>query len=217
MARLRAESAVPEEAPDPFDWNSEVIDNGDGVRFDLQWLSTYDGGHNPFDYLQLVRTRSLVRFADVMAIEENYWSRLPSLRESFATYVQGEFDLIIDVPSNSGYHRPYLSALLAKRAGLRCVGLLKSTHHHAAPEKFAALLAACTFVKDHDANLGSHHSVLIVDDVYSTGTTARVTITKLLGAGLPRDASIRVACPLRVSVDPYVKDVCEMMSASKGM
>jgi adenine/guanine phosphoribosyltransferase-like PRPP-binding protein len=194
----------------------EANDLGDGVRFDLRYLTVYNGGRVVFDYLHLVRSRGLQTRSNAAAMEEDYWFRLAKLRETFAAAIQGDFDLLIDVPSNSGYHRPYLSAVLSKYSQVRCVRFRKDSYLCANPENCDALVSTCHFIKDHDKDLANHHRVLIVDDVYSTGTTARVVITKLLGAGLAPNSSVVVACPLRVVVDESAKAFGDILAANRG-
>src|SRR5437016_3423496 len=88
-----------------------------GPVYTVDLLIEHDYGHGdrPFDYIQMVRSRGLFAHGEMSRIERDYWNGLEAGRRQFAEDVRGalgEVDMIIDPPSRSTLHRPYLSALL---------------------------------------------------------------------------------------------------------
>jgi hypothetical protein len=166
-------------------------------------------GHGKYDYLQFVRSRGLLILQDRRQFEETYWRSLEHNRTDFAAQLPDRFDLLVDPPSNSGYHRPFLSAFARQLKGVPCVHFLKNTHKRAHPDTVGILRATVKASGTIQGKLGKFINVLIVDDVFSSGTIGTVVIEKLREAGLPQTASITVACPLRMPPkdDPTMADV----------
>jgi adenine/guanine phosphoribosyltransferase-like PRPP-binding protein len=156
-------------------------------------------------YLQAVRSGTLF-VADRHGLENQYWSELERVRTNFAQAVVaqgGSFDLIVDPPSRSGLHRPYLVAMRQ---------LCPTVEH-------------CRFVKRRDVSSGESGTsrddlaqaieirgageadalkpskVLIVDDVFATGRTAAVLIDALTPLVAP-GAEYTLACVIRVGGNP---------------
>lgn len=87
-----------------------------GNTASLFYEHDYPGG--TYDYIQLARSNSLFIKQNMHQIEEGYWAQLEPNRTAFATHIPFTFDLLIDAPSNSSWHRPYLSAVRrGKRRG----------------------------------------------------------------------------------------------------
>ena len=171
----------------------------------------FESGQGKYDILHLIRSRGHFLVTDWKEFEERYWSSLDRNRNGFADGVGTDYDLIVDAPSNSGHHRPFLSAV---RQRCRCpfAVLVKETHFRAEPGNLDKLRAAIKFHGKVAGNIGDRRSVLIVDDVYCSGTIARIVIEKLLEAGLSPDANIVVACPLRMPPKPEASDVMAAVS-----
>jgi hypothetical protein len=96
---------------------------------DLFFEHDYGEGNRPFDYIQMVRSRAFFVHAEPARIERDYWNGLEAGQRQFAEGVRmalGEVDMIIDPPSRSTLHRPYLSALLDAYPDVPWLYLLKN-------------------------------------------------------------------------------------------
>lgn len=160
----------------------------------LYYGHQFAGGAERFDYLHLIRSRSFFSLPNPKEREEAYWSNLETNRWAFVDGLGEQFDLIVDPPSRSGYHRPYLSAFLSRQPDVRCVRFMKSEPVKSAPVNMPRLREVVSTVEKSD--LSEFRNVLLVDDVFSTATIAAVGLEKLREAGLSQQAQITVACPL---------------------
>jgi hypothetical protein len=188
----------------PIENSTVVLNGGAESQYRLYYGHEMGPDAGAFDYLHRVRTRAIAKSANGHIPEEAYWRNLNNLRTQFADLLPNPlaFELIVDPPSNSGYHRTFLSACHS-RIGLakRMIRFVKDTHVSSSPENINALREHCHIVQplgEPAPNLAGFHNVLVVDDVYSTGTILTVVIEKLRAAGLPADAAITLACPLRI-------------------
>ena len=197
----------------PIENLAAILNGGAEIQYRLCYGHEMGPEAGAFDYLHRVRTRAIATSANGYIPEEAYWRNLNNLRTQFAGLLPDPlmFDLIVDPPSNSGYHRTFLSACHS-RIGLakRMIRFVKDTHVSSSPENIDALREHCHIVQplgEPAPNLVGFHNVLIVDDVYSTGTILTVVIEKLRAAGLPVAAAITLACPLRVPLpEPPIDD-----------
>jgi hypothetical protein len=163
----------------------------------------FRNGAGTYDYLHFARSRGLFTLANAKQLEETYWRDLERNRSAFAAQLQEPFDLLVDPPSNSGYHRPYLSAFVRQLPRIPCLRFLKNTAERAHPDNIGILRACIKAMGSPQGQIGGITNVLIVDDVFSSGTIVTVVIEKLFEYGLPKDATITLACPLRMPpLDP---------------
>lgn len=160
------------------------------VTVDLYYAHDYPGG--PFDYFQHARTHTLFRMKNLHQIEEAYWDGLQQNRTAFANQIVPGFDLIIDAPSNSGWHRPFVSAVRARFPAIPCISFIKDPINAAIIRAYQNLVPG----------LAQATRVLIVDDLYSTGTMAAAIIHRLHGYGLDPAVPFDLACPLRIPPQP---------------
>jgi hypothetical protein len=185
----------------PIENRTVVLPNGAEIAYRLYYGHDYQSGAGAFDYLHRIRTRAVFANAHGAFAEEEYWNQLQQRRTLFANGLAGHeaIDLIVDPPSNSGYHRPFLGAFL-RRIGFakRMVRFIKDTSVSSFPANIAQLREHCRLYGEPPYGLEGFGNVLIVDDVFSTGTIVSVTIEKLIEAGLPQDAAFTLACPLRI-------------------
>lgn len=171
-----------------------------------QLLYAHSFGMHPyvFDYLHQVRTRSLFQVA---GREDPYWQSLETNRQRFAKGLPLPVDVLVDAPSNSGYHRPYFSAVAAKTRHKALVHFCKDTFVKSDPANIASLRASIK-IFGVKPDLSSYISALIIDDVYSSGTIATVVSENLFDAGFPVNGAITIACPLRIDHDqPTLDDI----------
>jgi hypothetical protein len=177
------------------------------IPYTLLFEEYFSNGTGKYDYLHLVRSRHLFLMTQGRQIEERYWNDLNTNRHSFARQLTGTFDLLVDPPSNTGYHRPFFSAVAAQHQGIQRVHFKKDTSEQSQPSKLNWLRAGVAAIGQSQGRLGGCNDVLIIDDVFSTGTIATVVIEKLLEAGLSEQARITLACPLRMPpTDPLTAD-----------
>ena len=83
-----------------------TLDGGVQVQCQLYYAQDLGIDPGPFDYLHRIRTRAVVKSTGGAAVEESYWDSLHQRRTDFANGLPNHevFDLIVDPPSNSGYH-----------------------------------------------------------------------------------------------------------------
>lgn len=185
----------------PIENRTVILPNEVEIAYQLYYGHDYNNGAGAFNYLHRIRTRAV--FANALGgfAEEEYWNQLQQRRTQFANGLAGyeAIDLIVDPPSNSGYHRPFLGAFL-RRIGFEkhMVRFIKDTAVSSSPATIAQLREHCRLFGQPPYELEGFGNVLIVDDVFSTGTIVSVAIEKLIAAGLPQDAAFTVACPLRM-------------------
>jgi hypothetical protein len=160
----------------------------EAVTFDLQFL------HRVRD------PRWLGQYPDWATSEEasSYYSQLPKATKALASELRDTpMDLVLTPPSRRHDAEPYLAEL--KRYFRDAVDLSRSVHRvrdvsagaNPGAVEFAASIAL-TFA----GSLSNFRSVLIVDDVYSSGTTAAAIVFRLEQFGLHIDAQITIAAPL---------------------
>jgi hypothetical protein len=211
---------MTEESQMPFEDRDAKVLVPVTVEYRLYYDHDYAQGNGKFDYLQLVRSRALFAKQNAKQLEEGYWAGLQQNRSDFAAGLDEPFDLIVDPPSNSGYHRPFLSAFIAQtNFAVRVVRLIKNTHVRSCPENLGELRANIKFFGETPENLVDHMNVLVVDDVFSSGTIMAIVIEKLIAAGLSKDAMFTLACPLRmppVANDPDAQAIQAMLQGAGG-
>jgi len=100
------------------------------IRYRLCFDQYFQNGRGRFDYLHFVRSRGLFTLPGYRQIEEAYWLDLERNRTDFASQLNESFDLLVDPPSNSGYHRPFLSAFGRRQLHVPCVHLTSRQSEH---------------------------------------------------------------------------------------
>lgn len=182
----------------------------------LYYEHAYQHGGGRYDYLHMIRSRSLFALANWRPFEDTYWSTLDANRRAFAQGLKETFDVIIDSPSNRCFHRPFLAAFLHHHQGSPCIRFTKATSANSNPGNRVALSQGISLAHAvNGAALANVKRVLIVDDVFSTGTIASILVEQLVAAGLNAVAEITVAAPLRVTPPPAGSDadiVLKMMA-----
>ena len=194
---------------------------------DLHFLEEYKD-KRLLSYIQDVRSRAIMvrrtagnRETAGMSCrhEAEYWKRLGESCERLVEEVRTAgvaFDLIADPPSNTGYHRPYLTALqqaFPQAAYCYCVKD-KKLEAGTGEIGFAALNDGTQFRRRDDDDLSGMRSILIVDDVFSNGLTSSVVVHKLRPHVHP-DARFTVACPLRLPAKNEADELQQMLDAMR--
>lgn len=179
-----------------------------------------------WSYIQDVRARAIMQrrtkhgreTADkATQSEEAYWQRLNELRRSSAAFFldQGIVpDLIVDPPSNTGYHRPYLSAFLTAYPHADYCYLFKkdiTLESGTGKTSFMQMHEGTELRHRDDVDLAAKKTVLIVDDIFSKGLVAAVTIHKVKPLVNP-DAAFLLFCPLRLPSRNPADELEEMMA-----
>jgi hypothetical protein len=176
----------------------------------LYYEHDYSAGSHVLDYLHLIKGGMFfkpIQPFDADAMEEEYWAKLDAFRNQFANDIPGSYDLLVDPPSSSGYHRPYLSAYKVVAPQVQWVYFWKNKPIKADINDLDPLRA--TVVLADSRCKGNFKKVppkacqkiIIVDDVFATGATATVIIEKLWAAGIPMTVELSIACPLRIPPD----------------
>lgn len=187
----------------------------------LHFLEEYKEGL--LSYIQDVRARAIqsrqVRFGRETAsaalnFERRYWENLEDSCDRLVEQVRdSDFDLIVDPPSNTGYHRPYLSALQrAYPHAAYCYLLKNSPGLESGPGeiRFTDLDHGTEFRFRTDDNLLERKSILIVDDILSKGLTAAVVVHKVRPHVHP-EARFTLACPLRLPSEKETENLQAMI------
>lgn len=174
------------------------------VSFTLLYAHAYDFTQTHLlNYLQSVRSHALAISPSGGQLEQDYWDAINGMRQRVVSLLEppDNYDAIVDPPSLSGNHRPYLAAChKAIGRGKPIIRMIKREPVSASTHTLHAM-SECCCIKDplgQPLNIASLNSILIVDDVYATGKTVAVIVEKLRQRGLPPHVSITVACPLRV-------------------
>lgn len=173
----------------------------------LYYERDYSKGGHRLDFLHLIKEGLFFNAAqpfDPDGLEEAYWADLDKYRHQFAAAIPGAYDLLVDPPSTSGYHRPYLSAFKQRHPNLQWVYFWKNKPVKADINNMDELRKEVVYAAQRSK--GSYKGIpapkcqriIIVDDVYASGVTAAVIVEKLWGLGVPKTAEITIACPLRV-------------------
>jgi hypothetical protein len=177
-----------------------------GVTAELYYMHDYGSG-GAFNYIQHARTNSIFMVPDPPKFEEKYWHDLEKNRSDFATQIPTEFDLIIDAPSNSGWHRPFTSAVCRVFPGIPFINFIKETNG-----------PGIKAFNNNVAGWDQAKRVLIVDDVFNPGKIAASVIDRLQQYSTNQLATFMIACPLRVpapaggSIDDINAAVEEILS-----
>jgi hypothetical protein len=155
-------------------------------------------GGNPLNFLHLIRQVNVfINMQNPHVFEESYWHDLDATRVAFAAAVAAvlpDVDMLVDPPSTRGFHRPFLSSF-KQTYNVPCLMLRKTGQ---APP--AAPVAALGMTPNQAAvPPADMHTILIVDDVYSKGSTAARVIDFLQGFPLPNDVQFHIAAPLLIS------------------
>jgi len=180
---------------------------------ELLFLTRYIPWDHPCSYIQHVRERKVYvyEYADaelrgkIRQQETDYFAQLETLRRSFADETCNAIplvDLIVDPPSNSHLHRPYLAAI---RDRLPDVGSVCFVKHKA----ISSSGKGCTVDdlyrtmqprahEEVDVRLKDKRRVLIVDDAFASGKTAAAVIRHLKPRMSEAETQFIVACPLLV-------------------
>ncbi len=177
----------------------------------LYYMQDFTNGNNVFDVLQGIRKLSLyAKIALWDTLEERYWNDLNHNRKDFAadcSQAIGQIDLIIDPPSTRGLHRPYLSAFKQPYKSVPWISLKKTAPIDVDAQKLDELRNVVDWGADSRndphrgaLNLSSASHVLIVDDVFSSGSTAAVIVEFIRSRGVPSGAVYYVAAPLRIPI-----------------
>lgn len=146
-------------------------------------------------YLQSIRSGAITEESLIAlsykAMAQFYASRL-------AAMVGGSYDAIVMAPSSRNDAEPYFEAL-KQTAAIDCTSRFSRTNTARAGESTTTLtdlLQAIEYEREGDES--ELKSLLIVDDVFSSGKTVRALVSKLRDAGLQPDCRIVVAVPLLV-------------------
>lgn len=157
------------------------------VLVDLYYIHDYGVVAGPYNYIQQSRTNSLYGKPTVHQTEEAYWSHLEQNRMDFANQVPVDFDLIIDMASNSAWHSPYLSAVCRAYPNIPCIYFIKEVGG-----------TGVKAYQDNTAGLAQAKRILIVDDVFQSGSGVARVIDKLTQYGTNTSVKYMIACPLRI-------------------
>lgn len=136
--------------------------------------------------------------------EEAYWEKLNSFRMAFARECAsriGEIHVLVDVPSDTGFHRPYVSAFKQVYPNCYWRRYVKATTIDPRAPRINELRRTVRFTSESDRRpiqRDEWRLVLIPDDVFATGDTARVVLEEMFPSGLPGDLVVHLACPLRI-------------------
>lgn len=158
------------------------------VRYNLQFL------HRVRDRRWLAQLPDWATGDEAVA----YYEQLPTAAAALAAEL-GDLpvDLVAAAPSRRRDAEPYLAAIKRRRRDAHDVS--RSVHRvgnvsageTTEPTRFVAHVAL-TYATRFD----QFRDVLIVDDVYSAGTTAAALLFRMEQLGLPTDARVSVAAPL---------------------
>jgi hypothetical protein len=185
------------------------------VTFDLIYLEEYQY-LGLLSYIQDVRSRAILirtvggeRETATQAFQQEarYWEQLTESTQKLVAEVsrlRTDFDLIVDPPSNTGYHRPYLAAFRTVFPNALSCYFVKTKSIEAGSNSvsFADLSAKTDVRKRPYDNLRECKSILIVDDIFSTGLTSSVIVQKLSSI-VHENAQFTVACPLKMSAQNH--------------
>src|ERR1035437_548258 len=173
-----------------------------GVLISTLCRSVSPGGSDAGDFMYLQSLRSKV-LAAITAnpynslLARSYRANLPGYLKALIAVYSTPFDAIVAPPSRRRHSRPYRLAFanafpsaidVTDRFSRR-----RGTSACLAPS-FSALHAAIRYRCKGDET--SLRSVLFIDDILSTGTTAAVVCSHLQAAGMSASAQFQIACAL---------------------
>lgn len=141
----------------------------------------------------------------VRANEQYYHERVrPKAASTLAGYLRGRrFDAVLAPPSRRGDAVTYLDAIVEELGPVQDWTACFSRHEGASAgtlRSCEALYDALTFVPRE--SITGRSAVLMVDESFSSGTTACAVLRHLVDAGLPRECQFTVAAPLWVRPKP---------------
>lgn len=142
----------------------------------------------------------IAQYPDWATSEEavSYYTQLPNAARSLADAIPSiEIDIILAAPSRRRDAEPFLAWI--KRRFPNAKDLTKCVHRVrdiSAGEHPGAIQFIANIALTYGASLSEARHVLIVDDVFSSGTTASAITFRLEQLGLPPNATIAIAAPL---------------------
>jgi hypothetical protein len=132
--------------------------------------------------------------------KHHYYSRVERVAsEMLASYMNGrKFDAVLSPPSRRADAEPYRKAILAAVGAPDWTPAFSRASGASAGETPSCdeIFRALTF--SPPSGIGAVRSVLMVDDVLASGTTACAVLRHLRAAGMSADAAFVVAAPLWV-------------------
>lgn len=127
----------------------------------------------------------------------SYYQQIPAAANALLDEIgRITVDLVVAAPSRRRDVEPYLA--FVKQRFPDAMDLSRYVHR-VRPHSAGAQPGPAGFVGSIALSCGSLHRfrhVLIVDDVFASGTTASAMTTRFEQLGLPPDAAVRVAAPL---------------------
>ena len=168
------------------------------VRVIALHKGTYPG---PFAYLQGMRSGSLkVLNPDPEKTEAAgaYHRNEQQYFEKLAEAVPGPVDAIVSPPSDLAWQaKPYRDAIAAAHPNaIDLTSAFSRTGDARAGRKPCLTEVFESFAYSANGHETEFRRIVIVDDTFTTGTTATAIVTHMRHCGLPETCEVIVACPL---------------------
>lgn len=168
---------------------------------------------HPCCYIQHVRERKVYVYdyedpdlrLRMRAQEEEYYASLDRIRSDFASSVlaaEPSIDLIVDPPSNSHLHRPYLSSIRNRVPEIDSMCFVK--HDHTSSSVSGTTVDDLSrsmkprASPEIDSRIKDKQCIVVVDDAFATGKTAAAIVQCLKRRITAPQARFLIACPLLV-------------------
>lgn len=155
-------------------------------------------------YLHRIRDlKWLNQFPDWATSDEavKYFEALPTAARALVAEL-GDLqpEIVLRAPSRRRDAEPYLASIKRRFPNARDLsGSVHRVRDVSAGANPGAVSFAAHIALTNADNLSQCSSALIVDDVYSSGTTASAIAFRLEQLGLPQDAEVSIAVPLRAA------------------
>ncbi len=169
----------------------------------LYYLGTLPPYGHALEYLQYVRQPERLKIIENATIHDygsEYLELLPELTLDLIALVSEAVkpDAIAGVPSSRTLVKPYLEACRGRFIEAEDLTPRFTRHGTARATESRSFEEILDSIVYQGPRLGHVHSVLIVDDLLASGSTVAAMITRLRNAGMPVDAKVSAAVPLRV-------------------
>lgn len=128
----------------------------------------------------------------------SYYSQLPTAARALADSLIGtELDILLAAPSRRRDADPFLASIKQRFPHAKdLTGSVHRVRDLSAGTQPGAIQFIGNIALTYGAGLADFRNVLIVDDVFSSGTTASAITFRLEQLGLPQDATVTIAVPL---------------------